>query len=203
MLTQPSTPDLQTRDLTCRKLTLRHESLDEQSRSFEAVVATETPSVVYDYRTHEHIDEILVAEGGDFPRSIVLLDDHQRYSGVNSVMGTATDFRQQGRQWVGRGIVGQAAEGNTHREQAWMDLRDGHIRAVSIGYIPVGFVDIPAGQTQKVNGTSYTADERTLRITTEWRVHELSLTPIGADSEALIRNHQGAPPKPQRSYFAR
>lgn len=197
--TLPET-ELQTRDLTCRELSLRSESINVDERSFEAVVSTEAPALVRDMRTRYIIEEILVAKGGEFPSAIVLLDDHQRYSGCNSVIGTATGFRLQDNKWMGRGIVGKAVEGNIRRQQLWQDLADGHIRAVSIGYQVLSYVDIPAGQTETVNGRSYTAKERTLRVTTKWRVHELSLTPIGADSEALIRKQPGHVPQ-KRSYF--
>jgi len=194
-------PEVQTRDLTCRELSLRHESVNVDDRSFEAVVATETPALVRDLRTWDIVEEILVASGGQFPGSAVLLDDHQRFSGCNSVIGSATNFKRQGEQWIGRGIVGKAVEGNIHRQQLWQDLVDGHIRAVSIGYQVLNYVDIPPGQSQNINGRSYKAGERTLRITTKWRVHELSLTPIGADSEALIRQQPGHVAHSRRSYF--
>ncbi len=199
-----STPEIQTRDLTCRELTLRHESINEQDRSFEAVVATEQAVQVFDWRSFEVIDEILLAKGGQFPQSVVLLDDHERSGGVNSVIGSAMNFRRSGSDWLGRGVVGQAVAGNTHREQIWFDLRDGHIRAVSIGYQVKDFVDIPPGGSQSIDGRKYEAGERTLRVTSEWHVHELSLTPIGADSDALIRSHSRGQSRPvKKGYFAR
>lgn len=199
-------PELQQRDITCRELMLRHASIDESARSFEAVVATEAPAFVFDWRNFEVIQEVLRADGGKFPDSVVLLNDHQR-GGVESVVGSATNFRREGDQWVGRGVVGKAVDGNLQREQLWQDLKDGHIRAVSIGYIVRDFVDIPAGSKQRIAGRVYEAGERTLRVSTKWEVHELSLTPIGADSEALIRCARAALPQPgdarpqKRSYF--
>jgi len=178
----------ETRDMTLRELSVRSASVDVEKRSFEAVVATEQVAQVFDWRSYDIIDEILVARGGEFPSSVVLLDDHQRYNGINSVIGSATGFRREGEQWIGTGVVGRAVEGNIHREQLWQDLQDGHIRAVSIGYQVRSYVDIPAGESQTINGRNYKAQERTLRVTTDWRVHELSLTPIGADSNALIRS---------------
>ena len=88
-----SKPEMQKRDLTARTLTLRAKSVNESDRSFEAVVATETPAQVFDMRSFEVIDEVLVADGGEFPDSVVLLDDHQRHSGINSVIGSASRFR--------------------------------------------------------------------------------------------------------------
>lgn len=190
------------RNITCRRLDVRAQSANEEERSFEAVVATEEPVAVMDYRSWEVIDEVLIADGGEFPESVPLLNDHDRY-GVESVVGSATGFQREGKQWVGRGIVGKAVDGNIHREQVWRDVADGHIKSVSIGYQVKSYVDIPAGQSQEINGKRYKAGERKLRITTRWRVHELSLTPIGADSNALIRSEPGDIPPPTRSYFAK
>lgn len=195
--------ELQTRDLVAREIVVRSDSVRESDRSFEAVVATEQPATVFDFRTFDVIDEVLVAKGGEFPKSIPLLDDHQRSSGVNSILGTADRFKREGDQWVGRGVVGEAVDGNTHRQQLWRDLLGGHIRAVSIGYQVRNFVDIPSGQTQRIGGKSYTAGERTLRISTDWIVRELSLTPIGADELALIRSQHGRKLPQKGSYFAR
>lgn len=204
----PPTEELQQRDITCREMMLRHQSIVEADRSFEAVVATETPAFVFDWRNFEVIQEVLRADGGKFPESIVLLNDHMRH-GVESVIGSATDFRRQGGEWVGRGVVGRAVEGNLQREQLWQDLKDGHIRAVSIGYVVRDYVDIPSGSKQRIAGKLYEAGERMLRVSTAWEVHELSLTPIGADSQALIRSAQAIREQPgdarpqKRSFFAR
>lgn len=203
MPSQLAHPDLQTRDLTCRELSLRAESVDEAERTFEAVVATAQRAAVFDFRSFEVIDEILLARGGEFPQSVVLLDDHDRTNGVSSVIGSAFAFRLEGDQWIGRGKVGRAVEGNMQREQIWQDLRDGHIRAVSIGYQVREFTDIRPGQSQVIESRRYEAGERMLRVTTGWRVHELSLTPIGADSNAVIRSQPVAMERPKRrSFFA-
>lgn len=196
-------PEVAMSDCVFRSLSLRSESVNEENRTFEAVVATESPVVVYDNRSHRIIEEVLVASGGEFPDRIVMLDDHQRWSGVNSVIGSAHSFRRQGDRWIGVGQVGRGVEGNPYREQLWQDVLDGHIRAVSIGYRVSNYVDIPAGQKQRIEGKVYEAGEETLRISTKWRAHELSLTPIGADSEALIRSQSSGQARPQtRSYFA-
>lgn len=180
-------------DLTSRRATFRSESINEANRSFEAVVATEAPAVVRDYETWRLIDEVLVASGGEFPQQMPLLDDHNRYGSL-AVIGSAREFRQSESGWIGRGYFAEPSDGGDERLAAiWGRVRDGHIRDVSIGYVPIEWVDIPPGQTQEVNGRRYTAGERALRITTKWRAHELSITPIGADSNAKIRSHQGQP----------
>lgn len=194
---------LQERGLYSRSLDLRSASINEEERSFEAVVSTETPAMIFDRRSWDVIDEILIAKGGIFPERIPLLPNHRRYD-VLDVIGSATGFRMQDNQWTGRGFIAQPANDDDEVNKIWRRVADGHIRAVSIGYQVAdgGFVDIPAGGKLKVNGRLFEAGNRTLRITTQWRVHELSLTPIGADEMALIRSKHGAEaPKPRRSYF--
>ncbi len=176
-----------TRNITARGLSLRANSYNTEDRSFRAVVATETPAQVWDMRNWEQIDEILVAEGGEFPERCPLLDSHNR-SQSKDVIGSALDFHREGRDWIGRGVF---AADDPEVDRIAHRVRDGHITDVSIGYEVLSYIDIPARTTQKVNGRPYTAGERTLRVTTRWRVRELSVTPIGADSQAKIRDHSG------------
>ena len=195
---------LQERGLFSRSLDLRSGSINETDRSFEAVVSTETPAVIWDRRTYDIIDEILIAKGGQFPERMPLLPNHQRHD-VLDVIGSAVDFRLENNQWIGRGIIASPANDDDEVNKIWRRVADGHIRAVSIGYQVEdgGYVDIPAGSKASINGRTFEAGARTLRISEQWRVHELSLTPIGADELALIRSRLGGDaPRPQcRSYF--
>lgn len=188
------------RGLVVRELTMRADSINVEQRTFEAVVATETVAQVIDWQRYEIIDEILLARGGQFPDHAPLLPNHRRHD-VLDVIGSATNFRREGSQWLGRGQLAEAANENDEVEVIWRRVADRHIRAVSIGYRVMEAVDIPAGKRANVNGVNYQAKERTLRISTAWRVHELSLTPIGADSMALIRTIQGNPAPKRRSFF--
>jgi hypothetical protein len=190
------------RGLSLREMPVRGSSIVEADRSFEAVVSTEQVAQVIDWRRYEIIDEILMSRGGVFPESIPLLDSHQRYRS-RDVIGSAQDFRLDGDKWVGRGFVAKAATADDDVEIIWARIRDKHLRAVSIGYEVLENTDIDPGQKKLVAGRYFTAKERRLRITTAWRTHELSTTPIGADSMALIRSHMGNVARPQRSYFAK
>lgn len=179
---------------------MRSQSINKEERSFEAIAATETPAMMRDYRTWDIIDEILVAKGGQFPAQIPLLDSHMRFE-LADQLGSARSFNRKNEQWIGRGFVGRAVAGNAKREQVWQDIEDGHIRSVSIGYQVLNYVDIPAGKRSKIDGKTYQAGDRVLRISTEWRAHELSVVSIGADSLALIRSHLGNHAPQKRSYF--
>lgn len=189
------------RGLSARELAMRESSVNEEARSFEAVVSNETMAQVIDWHRYEIIDEILLARGGEFPERVPLLPNHQRYD-VTDVIGSADSFRLEGNQWIGRGIVAKSENAADERvDVIWGRVRDRHIRAVSIGYQVFDSVDIAPGKRAVVNGKQYQAGERLLRISTKWRTHELSLTPIGADSMALIRSRLGAPPAKKRSMF--
>lgn len=192
--------EMERRNLTSREMRVRSKSYDDATRSFVAVSSTETPAEVFDWERFEYVQEILVADGGEFPERCPLLDSHNRYRSVD-VIGSAIEPKRVGEGWEQRGVF---VEGDPEVDRIRVRVRDGHITDVSIGYEVLDFVDIPAGQTQEVNGRQYTAGERTLRITTKWRVRELSITPIGADEKAKIRNQnqQGrasVPPRITRS----
>jgi hypothetical protein len=178
----------QTRDLTCRTVPLQAETLDVENRSVEAVLATETRATVFDLQSWRVIDEILIARGAKFADQVVLLENHMRWS-VDTVFGSIRNLRVEGDQVLGRLFF---AEGDDPAERAWNKVRQGHLTDVSPGYRALTYVDIKPNTTQRVNGKSYTAGERTLRITTSWKIREVSLVPIGADEKAKIREeHSG------------
>lgn len=197
-----STEALISRGLSARELSLRTDSINEEQRSFEAVVASESPVAVLDRRTYDVVDEVLIAEGGDFPEHMPLLPNHSRYD-VLDVIGSAVDFRRQSTDWMGRGIVASPVNDQDEVAAIWRRIAERHIRAVSIGYHVHDFFDIPSGRSETIDGRQWKAGQRTLRITMGWRAHELSITPIGADEKALIRSRMGDIRPTNRSFFAR
>ena len=188
------------RAMFAREMPLRTDSINVETRSFEAVAATETIAQVVDWERYEVIDEILVARGGSFPEHTPLLENHQRFSTLD-VIGSAVDYRRQNDIWLVRGIVAEPEGEGDPVERIWRRVKDRHVRAVSIGYRVFDKVDIPPGKRHTVDGKTYQARERLLRISTRWSGHELSLTPIGADSATLIRSQMGNPARTRRSYF--
>lgn len=189
------------RGLTTRAAAVNDSSVSEEDRSFEAVVSTETRAFIIDWERYEIIEEILVARGGSFPAHTPLLENHQRWSTLD-VIGSAVDYRREGDKWLARGIVATPVGEDDPVERIWQRVKERHIRAVSIGYQVDDYVDIPPGKRQTVDGKVYVAKpDYTLRISTKWRGFELSLTPIGADSMALIRSRTGQRRPQKRSYF--
>jgi hypothetical protein len=185
-LTTRETADTNTRDLTIRDFTVRAESVNDESRSVEAVLVTDDPVTVYDYRLGELIDEVLRMDGAEIPEQVPMLANHSRWS-LDDVFGSVREIKFGNHDAKGRLYF---AEGDVDAERAWQKVRGGHIRDVSAGYRAVKYTDVRPGQTAIVGGRSYTARGRTLRITTRWQLKEVSLVPIGADARSKIRTDQ-------------
>jgi hypothetical protein len=183
LLTLRESPHESRRDLTARTLHVRAATINEAERSVEAVLATEARTLVFDMRRWEVIEEILIARGAVLPEQVVLLESHNRWT-LDSVFGSVRGMRIEGENVIGRLHF---AEGDERIDSAWLKVRQGHITDVSAGYRSIEYVDIKPNTTQKVNGRSFTAGDRTLRITTRWELREGSLVPIGADANAKIR----------------
>ena len=179
----PPTAEQQQR--TPHKFPVRAASVNETERSFEAVVASETPAMILDYRTGDVIEEILVASGGIFPDSVPLQDGHRRER-TSDLLGSMRHFRQQSSEWLGKGFM---ANGAPEADSAWRKIVDGHLNSVSIGYAPLEWVDVPPGKSTTIGGRRFTAKQnRGLRVTTKWSVHEVSVVSIPADPTAKIRS---------------
>lgn len=184
-------PEEQRRDLTCRTLTVRADTIDEEGRSVEAVMSTEGQVSVFDFGRWEVIDEVLVSSGAELPSQVPLLENHRRES-LDNVLGSVRNMRIEGEQTVGRMFF---AKDDARADSAWNKVRQGHLDAVSVGYRAVEFVDIAPNKTATVAGRTYTAGSRPLRITTQWQQKELSLTPVGADPRAKVRESAKPIPK--------
>jgi len=172
-----------TRELTARTFTLRAESLDEKTRSVEAVLATDDPVAVWDWRAGELIDEVLRIDGADVPAQVPMLDSHSRYS-AHSVYGSVRQIQTAEHELTGRLHF---VDGDPDVERAYQRVAQGHLRDVSAGYRVLEATDISPGESATVGGRKYTAGKLALRISTRWALKEVSLVPIGADSRSKIR----------------
>ena len=167
-----------------REVFIQPSSLNEQERSVEVVLSTPKASTVVDRRTGRVFDEVLLSRGAEYPAEFVMLDSHQ-LSSTRNIRGSIRNIRQEGEDIVARAYFSRTAAG----EDDWQNVKDGHLRRVSIGYFQGAGVEIPAGQTRSVEGVTYTAGNRPLRITQRFRIYEGSLVPVGANDQAVIRQH--------------
>lgn len=181
--------ETKTRDIPRRDIKVRGDSIDTEARTFEVVMTTERAVTVFDWDRYDLIDEVILADGITIEDEVPFMVDHSR--SVESTVGAARMLRNEGVNTIGsvRMLTDDEAADRAFRRISQKAIRD-----VSIGYQVDEATDIPKGKSQTVNGKEYTAGERTLRISTKTRIKELSLTPIGADDAAKIRNQHGATP---------
>src|SRR5262249_44381350 len=152
-----------------------------EDRSFRAVVSSETPVPTYDVGSFEVVDEILIASGGEFPRSFPVLTDHEL--SVDRAVGVASDARIEGSAWLAMVHLGN----DTYSREIGDKVAAGILHAMSIGYRILSWVYVRPGQSEMVAGRLFRNDgPRTMRVVDSWKVHEVSIVTIGADPAALI-----------------
>lgn len=178
---------LQTRDaddeLTTRQMSFRADSINEEDRTVEAVIATDRAVEVFDWVRGERIEEVLLAEGAVLPRQMPLLANHSRWS-LDSVLGSARSLRIDGGNIVGRLHF---TKDDPDVDRVWNKVRQGHITDTSVGYRVEEATEIEPGQTAKIGTRTFTAKRRVLRIATRWTPKEVSMVGIGADQASKLR----------------
>ena len=177
----------QSRDFDTRVLQVRVATVNEDERSVEAVLSTDSAVQMYDWRAGEMIDEVLLGEAVELPRQMPLLAIHSRYS-LDDVLGSVRDIRREEGGGI-NSIVGRLhfADGDEGADRAWAKVRQGHLTDVSVGYRVLEYTDVAKGATATVNGRKFTATDRRVRIATRWEIREASIVPIGADAKAKTR----------------
>lgn len=169
-------------NLTTRKMAVAPKgpsTLDDQARTVDAVMTTETPAKVVDWERWEIVDEILILDGAQYAKQLPLLNSHDR-SGVEQVLGSVRDIRRDGDALVGTVHFSSVPEADS----AMIKVREGHLTDFSIGYSVQESVWVPEGQSYALNGKSY---DGPVKISTKFEIRELSICPIGADKLAKAR----------------
>lgn len=177
---------------TSRVLSLRMDAttgrpatLNEAERSVEVVASTEDPAIVMDWEAWRPVREVLLMSGCQIPPAgrVPLLDSHNR-DRVADVLGSFRDIRVEqgtdGPQLAGKNVFSSTEDG----EKPFQKVMEGHVTDVSIGYEVIAYQEVKENQTAEIEGRMF---EGPLRVTTQWRLFELSLCPIGADSKAKVR----------------
>lgn len=186
---------------TSRVLSLRMDAstgrpatLNEAERSVEVVASTEDPAIVMDWELWRPVREVLLMSGCQIPAAgrVPLLDSHNR-DRVADVLGSFREIRVEqgpdGPQLAGKNVFSATEDG----EKPFQKVVEGHVTDVSIGYEVIAYQEVKENQTAEIEGRMF---EGPLRVTTQWRLFELSLCPIGADSKAKIRADQANKPSP-------
>lgn len=169
-------------------------SVDVDKKSFGIVISTETP-VRTSIRNPDQpkldaddayieVDEILIASGLDFSRTVgmPLVDCHDTFSGVNTILGKVDDVRSVGTEVHGTAVL------NSRNADLITDIDDGHYNQISAGY--------------GVN--SYEIEHRDgdvpVAYATSWTLYEASLVAVGADPNASVRSAGRTIPTPTFSF---
>jgi hypothetical protein len=190
----------QRRDLTARSYSIRASTVDVAKRTVDAVLASEDPVRVFDLRTWSVIREILVIDGMRVPAQVPLLDSHNRDS-IKQQLGSTRNIRIEGGKLVGTRHLSAVADA----EDAFTKIREGHLTDGSVGYRVTAWQDLKPGEAADIAGRKYqNTGADVLRISHEWALMEDSLTPIGADPAAKVRDdsipstitNREAPPAP-------
>ena len=173
--------------LNFRSMSLRADSLDEQDRSIGAIAATEQPVPMFDWQRMEVVPEVLRVDGAIIPesRQVPLLDSHQRHTNDN-LLGSFKGASVVGDQLHGRSTFSSAKSA----EDSYTKVREGHLKDLSVGYRVLEKTFVPKGKTKDIGGRSYTGP---VNVVTRWKLHEVSVTPIGADDQAKMRGYQSFP----------
>lgn len=167
-----------------RSLQVRVETADESAYTIDAVLSTEQAVQMWDWKDWERMDEVLLASGRKADSTIPMLDSHRRYS-LDDVYGHMSNIRTEGTDTI---VTCNFDKDDENAMKAFRKYKNGHCRALSVGYTVLRYIDIGPGQSATVAGRKFTAHaERKMRVCTEWRAEEGSLVVIGADSKAKIR----------------
>ena len=176
----PSKQKLKNKDYGFRSVeSVRASTVNEESRTIEATLSTEKPVEMFDYDRWEVVPEVLLSSGMRMSASkqVPFLDSHNRYSTVNQI-GSVRDVVDEG------GKVRGVLHFSSVNDEEFTKAREGHATDVSVGYRVINKKYIEAGKTKRVQGREFTGP---LNVVTEWRLQEVSLTPIGADDQAKLR----------------
>lgn len=160
----------------------RPRTWDDETRTCRAVITSETPCPIFSPTVMDYVDEVLLADGMTVDSDSVPLQRDHDWS-LDATVGRAYDFTQIISEWEAtlEFIEGEEAD----------KVRDGLIDSVSIGYLVLDSVTIPAGESGLVAGRTFRAGpDRPLLVATSWRLVEVSLVPIPADPRAKIRSQQ-------------
>lgn len=165
------------------------QTVNDEERSIEGVLTTETPVQVFDWNRWEVIREVLLIDGMEGADKVPLLDAHKRYNSDN-VIGSCTDFKIETAEDGTRQLKAKNIFSSVE-DKLFTKAKEGHIDSTSIGYMvsESDSIIIPPASSAEINGKTWANDDAKydLVIRKKWTLKENSLVPIGADERAKLR----------------
>lgn len=156
-------------------------TINIEKRTVELCWTTGAKGLRYDwYNDTYYYEELDVSESSirlDRMRNgAPLLDCHRAYDN-SSVIGIVESVRLEG----GKGYCTvRFAEGDEDADEIWNKVRQGILRNVSVGYTVHKYERIAADPNSEDRRPTYRA--------VDWEPKEVSIVPIGFDSEATVRS---------------
>src|SRR5689334_22220571 len=97
-------------------------TVDEETRSVEGVIATDSPVLAPDFTRMQMVPEVLRMDGIELPENgqIPLLNNHNRES-LDTHLGSIRNLRTEGSKFVGRLFFAKSSQSE------WEKVRDGHV----------------------------------------------------------------------------
>jgi hypothetical protein len=157
-------------------------TLNEQDRSFEFVITTETPVRMYDWETGKVVPEVLLAKGCVMPKQVPLLDTHSRWSTAD-VLGSVRNKKIEPSQVVGTAYFSSVK----NAEETFQKYKEGHLTDFSAGYNINDVTRVQKGEKVEIDGRAWKGP---VNVVTSWTLKEASCCPIGADAKAKVRSDQ-------------
>jgi phage head maturation protease len=163
-------------DLLTRRATFEPTTFDASTNTIRVVFSAGADVARRDLGG-EYIERLSLApEAVDLSllRGAPVLNNHDRYSGVEAILGVVEDASVDGQR--GEAVVRFGTRPEIQGVIA--DVRAGVIRNVSVGY------SVEEWRESRENG-------KRIKTATRWTPREISFVPLGADPAATIRNYGG------------
>ncbi len=180
---KPTAPLIQTRAAMMGE----RASIDEAARTVPAILATENPVRVFDWERGAVVNECLLMSGmhirggGD---NVVMLDSHDR-STVQKILGRSRNLKIENARLVSL----RCFDEDDDSKRAFGKVRSGSLCDGSIGYVVRASQWVEPGVKATIGGREF---QGPLKVCTDWELIEDSVTPIGADPDAVMREYAAA-----------
>ena len=149
----------------------------------KAVVATETPVMVYDEMRRQWVAQVLLMDGVRFRQSrnqLPIVDSHNDKT-VRNVFGSVRGLAVEGDQLVG--VAEFASDEESQKIKTRYD--EGHLNDFSIDAQIISRKYVPEGQSYTTPSGVVIAGPA--EIVTEWEPHNASICATGADPNSTVR----------------
>jgi phage head maturation protease len=157
-------------ELVTRAAPLAPTTVNEETRTVSAVIATETPVLCRGKDGRKWYEVLpMAALETPLPDAVPLLDSHQQKTLADQI-GVVTNLRVEGRQLVGDLTI------SARFPEIWADVKAGVLRPVSVGAAVESWTQSTA------------ADGTPILTAAKWRLVEASLVTFPADPAATTRS---------------